>query len=115
MARWDPAARRRWMTDGGVAVGVGAAQVGAAWAVSGHRGQSIEIFRYVCLAAAGRILAARRRIVVHFDAVVEAAGLDRDRARDWVVLRAADYLRWGLDHGLTEDPLRCRRLLAALV
>ena len=52
-------------------------------------------------------------ISAHFDTVVAAAGVDRDRARDWVVLRAAGYLRWGLAHGLTEDPPRCRRLLAA--
>jgi streptomycin 6-kinase len=53
-----------------------------------------------------------RDITGHFDTVVEAAGVDRDRARDWVVLRAAGYLRWGLAHGLTEDPPRCRRLLS---
>jgi len=57
---------------------------------------------------------ADNEIMTHFDAVVGAAGLDRDRARDWVVFRAASYWRWGLDHGLTEDPPRCRRLLAAL-
>src|SRR5262249_26565087 len=54
-------------------------------------------------------------IVPRFDAAGEAAGLGRGRARDWVVLRTADYWRWGLDHGLTEDPVRCRRLLAELV
>ncbi len=43
--------------------------------------------------------------------LVEAAELDRERARLWVVTRAASYLFWGLERGLTEDPPRCRRLL----
>lgn len=47
----------------------------------------------------------------HFGTLVTTAQLDRDRARDWVVFRAVDYWLWGLNAGLTEDPLRCRRLL----
>ncbi len=54
-------------------------------------------------------------ITEHLDIVVDSAGLDRDRARDWVVFRAIDYWLWGLDAGLTEDPLRCHRLVTALV
>ncbi|MFE5338955.1 aminoglycoside phosphotransferase family protein [Isoptericola sp. NPDC056578] len=50
-------------------------------------------------------------VVVAFDAFVRAAGVPRERARAWVVLRATSYLLWGLTHGLTEDPVRCRRLL----
>jgi streptomycin 6-kinase len=53
-------------------------------------------------------------IVGHFDTVVRAAGLDRDRARDWAVFRTTDYWLWGLGAGLTEDPVRCARLIAAL-
>jgi hypothetical protein len=34
-----------------------------------------------------------------------------ERAADWVVLRSMSYLVWGLEHGLTIDPPRCRRLL----
>ncbi len=49
----------------------------------------------------------------HFGTLVTVAGLDRERARDWVVFRAVDYWLWGLDHGLTTDPERCRRLVAA--
>ena len=45
------------------------------------------------------------------DILVEAAELDRDRARRWVVTRATSYLFWGLEQGLTEDPPRCLRLL----
>ena len=53
-------------------------------------------------------------IVGHFDAVVRAAAVDRDRARDWVVFRTVDYWLWGLRRGLTEDPKRCQRLASAL-
>jgi len=49
----------------------------------------------------------------HFDSLVAVAGLDRERARDWVLFRTVDYWLWGLDHGLTTDPERCRRLVAA--
>ncbi|HEY1485911.1 MAG TPA: aminoglycoside phosphotransferase family protein [Micromonosporaceae bacterium] len=52
-------------------------------------------------------------IVRHFEIVVAAAELDRERARDWVVFRAVDYWLWGLGVGLTEDPPRCARLLTA--
>ncbi len=51
--------------------------------------------------------------VACFDVVVREAGLSRDRARDWVVYRTVDYWLWGLSAGLTEDPLRCARLLGA--
>ena len=66
----------------------------------------------------GRILWSR------LDAVPDDAGIRRlftlfvgiadvpaDRAREWVVIRCASYLFWGLSQGLTEDPPRCRRLL----
>jgi streptomycin 6-kinase len=53
-------------------------------------------------------------IIRHFEAVVSAAGVDRDHGRDWVVFRAVDYWLWGLAAGFTEDPQRCRRLLLAL-
>jgi streptomycin 6-kinase len=50
-------------------------------------------------------------LVEHFSTLVATAELDRDRARDWVVFRTIDYWLWGLNVGLTEDPLRCRRVL----
>jgi streptomycin 6-kinase len=53
-------------------------------------------------------------IVHHFDIAVAAAGVDRDRARDWAVFRTVDYWLWGLSKGLTEDPVRCHRVLAAV-
>jgi len=46
-----------------------------------------------------------------FRTVVDAAEVPAERAASWVVLRAASYLVWGLKHGLTIDPPRCRRLL----
>jgi streptomycin 6-kinase len=50
-------------------------------------------------------------ILEHFATLVETAELERDRARDWVVYRTVDYYLWGLGAGLTEDPVRCQRLL----
>jgi streptomycin 6-kinase len=46
-----------------------------------------------------------------FDIFVGIANVPADRARDWVVIRSTSYLLWGISHGLTEDPPRCRRLL----
>lgn len=48
----------------------------------------------------------------HFETVVAEGGLDRRRAREWVLFRAVDYWLWGLEVGLTEDPERCRRLVS---
>jgi streptomycin 6-kinase len=66
----------------------------------------------------GRVLWTRldemRDVVRYFDLAVDAAGLDRDRARDWVIWRTVDYWLWGLSVGLTEDPVRCARLVSAL-
>jgi len=52
-----------------------------------------------------------RAVHDHLRTVITEADLRPDRARAWVIFRAADYLFWGLRHGLTEDPPRCRRLL----
>jgi streptomycin 6-kinase len=46
-----------------------------------------------------------------FDVIVTEAGLDRDRAAAWVLFRSIDYWLWGLTYGLTEDPMRCARLV----
>lgn len=48
------------------------------------------------------------------DVLVDATGLDRSRAGGWLVVRTAEYWRWCLGAGLTEDPVRCARVLAAL-
>jgi streptomycin 6-kinase len=44
--------------------------------------------------ASGRVREAVRR---RFHAVVDAAGLDEDRARDWVVVRALHNAFWSVD------------------
>ena len=49
----------------------------------------------------------RRRLAV----LVDAAELEPERSRHWVLCRSMSYLLWGLERGLTEDPPRCRRLL----
>lgn len=46
--------------------------------------------------------------------LVDAGKLDAEKALAWTVARAVDYWLWGLGVGLTEDPVRCHRLLAAL-
>jgi streptomycin 6-kinase len=45
--------------------------------------------------------------------LVGSAGLDWERSVAWVRFRTVDYWLWGLSHGLTEDPVRCARLIAA--
>lgn len=45
------------------------------------------------------------------DVFVRRTGVPGERARAWIVLRSLSYLLWGLDHGLTRDPPKCRRLL----
>ena len=47
--------------------------------------------------------------------VVDAGELDPDRARAWVFARTVDHWLWGLGVGLTEDPRRCARVLAAVL
>ncbi len=54
--------------------------------------------------------AIRRQLLV----IADAAGLDHDHAGSSVVFRTVDYWLWGLRHGLTEDPVRCRRLYDAV-
>ena len=46
-----------------------------------------------------------------FAAFVTAGDLDPGRARRWLVARTVQYWAWALGAGLTEDPVRCRRLL----
>lgn len=47
----------------------------------------------------------------HFRTIVNIADLTEERAAAWVLFRSIDYWLWGLDHGLTEDPVRCERLV----
>ncbi|MBM7784145.1 aminoglycoside phosphotransferase family protein [Tenggerimyces flavus] len=48
-------------------------------------------------------------------AVVRAGGLDADRALAWTIVQTTHYWLWALGAGLTEDPVRCHRLLEALL
>ncbi|MDQ3657827.1 MAG: aminoglycoside phosphotransferase family protein [Chloroflexota bacterium] len=54
-------------------------------------------------------------ILRHVGTVVHEAGLEYDRALAWIVYRTVDYWLWGLDYGLTEDPVRYARLVGAVV
>lgn len=47
--------------------------------------------------------------------LVAAAGLDAERSQAWTAIRAADYWLWGLANGLTEDPVRCHRLVETFI
>ncbi|WP_336212222.1 aminoglycoside phosphotransferase family protein [Nonomuraea sp. LPB2021202275-12-8] len=47
--------------------------------------------------------------------LVEAGDLEADAAHGWIVARCVDYWLWGLEKGLTIDPVRCERVLTALL
>ncbi len=47
-------------------------------------------------------------------ALLESGALNSEKARAWVVVRCVDYWLWGLENGLTDDPVRCERLLRAI-
>jgi len=49
------------------------------------------------------------------DTIVSAGQLEPRRVHAWAILRATSYWLWGSENGLTEDPVRCRRLLEALL
>ena len=55
--------------------------------------------------------AAIRRVLT---VLADSGELDGEKARGWAIVRCVDYWLWGLENGLTEDPKRCRRILAAL-
>lgn len=48
------------------------------------------------------------------DTLVRHGRLDRSKAVAWAFVRCIDYWLWGLENGLTSDPLRCRRVASAL-
>jgi streptomycin 6-kinase len=43
--------------------------------------------------------------------LLDGAGLDEHRARGWILLYTVDYWLWGLEVGLTEDPVRCAEIV----
>jgi streptomycin 6-kinase len=46
--------------------------------------------------------------------LVEHGQLDMAKAIAWSFVRTIDYWLWGLENGLTSDPLRCHRVAGAL-
>jgi streptomycin 6-kinase len=60
-------------------------------------------------------LADERAIRDLLAAIVAGGMLDSDKSEAWTVVRCVDYWLWGVEHGLTEDPRRCERLLEVLV
>jgi len=48
------------------------------------------------------------------DVIVENGQLDQAKAVAWGFVRTIDYWLWGLENGLTVDPVRCERIAAAL-
>lgn len=55
-----------------------------------------------------------RDITGLLDIIIENGQLDRVKAIAWGFVRAIDYWLWGLDNGLTIDPLRCQHIASAL-
>ncbi|GAB3924609.1 hypothetical protein GCM10011575_03870 [Microlunatus endophyticus] len=47
--------------------------------------------------------------------IARSAGIDHDHAVAAVIFRTVGYWLWGLRNGLTEDPVRCARLLSAVL
>ncbi|WP_051452006.1 aminoglycoside phosphotransferase family protein [Actinospica robiniae] len=52
-----------------------------------------------------------RELKAHSGALVDAAELDPELTRAWIVVRCVDYRLWGLAAGFTEDPQRCATLI----
>jgi len=46
--------------------------------------------------------------------IVKNGQLDQAKATAWGFVRTIDYWLWGLENGLTIDPVRCQRIAAAL-
>lgn len=54
---------------------------------------------------------AQGGLAQHFLILTEAAELNQELARAWTLVRCVDYWLWGLSVGLTEDPIRCARIV----
>jgi streptomycin 6-kinase len=48
------------------------------------------------------------------DTIVENGQLNHAKATAWAFVRSIDYWLWGLENGLTTDPVRCKRVASAL-
>ena len=67
-----------------------------------------------CCGGGSTTWAATTGCGIILDLIVSVAGLDADLARAWSIVRSVDYWLWGLEAGLTIDPVRCARVLGAL-
>jgi streptomycin 6-kinase len=47
--------------------------------------------------------------------LITDGGLDPELARNWSIVRCADYWLWALENRLTEDPARCQRIIEILI
>jgi streptomycin 6-kinase len=52
-------------------------------------------------------LSSPQAITGLLDALAENGQLDRAKAIAWGFVRSIDYWLWGLEKGLTTDPVRC--------
>jgi streptomycin 6-kinase len=48
------------------------------------------------------------------DTIIENGQLDPAKTTAWAFVRSIDYWLWGLENGLTIDPVRCQRVASAL-
>jgi streptomycin 6-kinase len=46
-----------------------------------------------------------------FDIIIQRAGLNREIAHSWTIVRCIDYWLWALNVGLTIEPMPCRIIL----
>jgi streptomycin 6-kinase len=51
----------------------------------------------------------------YFRRLTEAAQLDHELARRCVIVQCADYWLWAMNAGLTDDPVRCERIVTTFL
>ena len=79
-------------------------------AVSGDPEHAVPELLWTRLDEVGSAAGLRRLMAI----LVKNGDLDPELARNWSIVRCVDYWLWGLEHGLTEDPKRCRRIIEIL-
>jgi streptomycin 6-kinase len=78
--------------------------------VSGDPEHAVPELLWTRLDEVGSAAGLRRLMAI----LVKNGDLDPELARNWSIVRCVDYWLWGLGHGLTEDPKRCRRIIEIL-
>jgi streptomycin 6-kinase len=79
-------------------------------AVSGDPEHAVPELLWTRLDEVGSAAGLRRLMAI----LVRNGDLNPELARNWSIVRCVDYWLWGLEHGLTEDPKRCRRIIEIL-